>query len=557
MNVDIPAPTGGWNARDDFAAMDLTDAIDLKNIVPENGYCRSRGGSKYFYERSKEFTNEGEINTLVVFDNGIDNLLISCSGNSIYNATDATAPVELKSNQGSDYYDTMMFKRRLIMCNGVDTPQIYEGHLETIDMVATLEDSNGEVSGKTIANIIGCNQYKGRAFYWLDKEQRFFYADFAGAFQGLLKEFDLSQQVKKGGAIESIFTFARDTGSGLDDYLVVMFNTGECLLYQGDDPGSSENWSLVQRHNIGKLVNNRSVCQKGGDNLLITSEGLVNFSLAIQGLPAQHENHTGSKIVNAFTRSFKLHQYKDNWEINYFPEFNFIIANVPYRPSDIFSLADTEFRQFILNTSTGAWCKFTDLNATTWTVFNGMLLFGDVHGNIIQAEKGTNDLGNYITCKAITAFSAFEQMGKWKKCTGAGITCNFPYKKQIGIKILKDFDQTKRLILPYPSDPLPVDEFVSDWDIAIWDVDTWDDIDPDASAIWDTAIWDVDKWYIKNKVFEFEHILNKEKLDFTRTLFYPAIGKGYVLAIKLKLHTRATEFQWYNSIMRLKLGGRK
>lgn len=42
--IAIPAPVGGWNARDALDAMPPTDAVKLVNWIPRAGYVQSRGG---------------------------------------------------------------------------------------------------------------------------------------------------------------------------------------------------------------------------------------------------------------------------------------------------------------------------------------------------------------------------------------------------------------------------------------------------------------------------------------------------------------------------------
>lgn len=556
MKIAIPAPTGGLNARDDYAAMEFNHAVRLNNIVPENGYCRSRGGSLTY---TSGFN--GAINTLTVYDDGLDSKFIACESGNIWDVSDPENKVLLKSGSTNDYYDTMMFTKKLVMVNGVDTPQIYNGGATTTDMVATLEDVGGVIAGISISDIIGCEIYKGRAFYWLEDEQRFFYADFAGSFQGVLKEFKLDSQAKKGGAIVSIFTHARDTGSGLDDYLVIMFNTGECLVYEGNDPASATDWGLVQRYSIGKLISPRSVIQKGGDNLLATNEGLINFSLSIQGASAQNENHTGSMVVNAIRSAAKQQGDKPNWEVNYFPEHSFIIVNVPSSIVDQLKVGqwgmgkwshakwgtsydpyENKYTQLVLNSSTGAWCTFTGLNATTWAAYKDGLYFGDYAGNIIKAETGTNDNQDYIESQAITAFSDFGSQGSWKKATGAGLTCNYPFKSSVSFKVLSDYDTTKDFNATKPIDPFP-----AKWSVAKWGLDKWGVADANPSpAIWGVGRWSYNKWGIG-----YGFNINK-----TQTFFYPAQGKGYTLALILKLFTRTTEFQWYSSVIRLKKGDR-
>lgn len=42
--VAIPAPVGGWNARDALDKMPETDAVKLVNWIPRGSYVQSRGG---------------------------------------------------------------------------------------------------------------------------------------------------------------------------------------------------------------------------------------------------------------------------------------------------------------------------------------------------------------------------------------------------------------------------------------------------------------------------------------------------------------------------------
>src|SRR5512147_3304658 len=42
--VTIPAPYGGWNARDSLTAMPPTDAIRLENFIPDTQGVRTRDG---------------------------------------------------------------------------------------------------------------------------------------------------------------------------------------------------------------------------------------------------------------------------------------------------------------------------------------------------------------------------------------------------------------------------------------------------------------------------------------------------------------------------------
>src|SRR5262249_7225392 len=46
--VSVPAPTGGWNARDSLPQMGATDAIYLDNFIPDAEGVQQRRGSSVF-----------------------------------------------------------------------------------------------------------------------------------------------------------------------------------------------------------------------------------------------------------------------------------------------------------------------------------------------------------------------------------------------------------------------------------------------------------------------------------------------------------------------------
>ena len=61
----LPAPVGGWNARDSLANMNPTDAVTLNNLFPGVSSVALRGGYK------KHATGmTGQIESLLVYNAG-------------------------------------------------------------------------------------------------------------------------------------------------------------------------------------------------------------------------------------------------------------------------------------------------------------------------------------------------------------------------------------------------------------------------------------------------------------------------------------------------------
>ena len=80
--ASIPAPVGGWNARDSIANMEPMDAVQLTNFFPSVSNIVLRGG----------FVNwvtgiSGQVQTLVNYSTGVANKLFAWAGGSICDVT--------------------------------------------------------------------------------------------------------------------------------------------------------------------------------------------------------------------------------------------------------------------------------------------------------------------------------------------------------------------------------------------------------------------------------------------------------------------------------------
>lgn len=90
----IPAPVGGWNARDAFDKMEATDAIKLVNWVPRGGYVQTRGGFGTF-----QTGLGGPVETLASFQ-GNASLLLAAAGGAFWDVT--VTPFQLATGFKSD-----------------------------------------------------------------------------------------------------------------------------------------------------------------------------------------------------------------------------------------------------------------------------------------------------------------------------------------------------------------------------------------------------------------------------------------------------------------------
>jgi hypothetical protein len=83
-----------------------------------------------------------------------------------------------------------------------------------------------------------------------------------------------------------------------------------------------------------------------------------------------------------------------------------LIMNVP--------VSSTLSYQYVMNTITGAWCRFLGWNASCWALFNDQIYFGSPEG-VCLAWDGQSDNGNNINGEALQAFSYFNSPGQLKR----------------------------------------------------------------------------------------------------------------------------------------------
>jgi hypothetical protein len=72
----------------------------------------------------------------------------------------------------------------------------------------------------------------------------------------------------------------------------------------------------------------------------------------------------------------------------HYPQGSYALFNIP--------ITSTTAIQYVVNSQTGAWTKFTNQNASSWAAYNGDLYFGGQGGIVYKADTGTDDNGANI-----------------------------------------------------------------------------------------------------------------------------------------------------------------
>jgi hypothetical protein len=156
--------------------------------------------------------------------------------------------------------------------------------------------------------------------------------------------------------------------------------------------------------------------------------------------------------------------YADNfgWEFVIYPRGTMALLNVPVQESD------TQ-QQFVMNTLTGAWCRFTGINANCWAVFGDRLYFGGNDGAAYHADTGALDIGVPVDAIGQTAYSFYRSPGTVKHWTMIQTLVTSDTSGAVpSVGVSTDFKDNATLTTPAPA---TVD--VAQFDEAVWDSDVF------------------------------------------------------------------------------------
>lgn len=390
----LPAPVGGWNARDSLAQMSPTDAIQLDNWFPSESSVDTRGGCS-----SHATGATGTIKTLAVY-NEMDGTssMYGYTASGIYDVSSAGAVGASKLARTNGKHQWTMFgdgsSNWLIAVNGVDAPAYYDGSAWT----AVTGVTTPALTGLTTTNIIGVCVFKGRLIF-IEKDSLSFWYLAAGAAGGALTEFDLSGEAPKGGYLMACGTWTRDAGSGPDDFFVAITSEGEAIVYQGTDPSSSTTWAKVGSYTTGKPLGRRCLIQYGPELVVLVEQGIFRLSSLLSSGDERAEKALTWKIHGEHVSAARDYGTVFGWKAIAFPRRNALLINVP-------RAEDGVHVQHVMNMTTRQWCRFTGWDAEDFAVYNGDLYFSDGTA-VYKAWDGTSDNNSNITYTSRHAFQRF------------------------------------------------------------------------------------------------------------------------------------------------------
>jgi hypothetical protein len=291
-----------------------------------------------------------------------------------------------------------------------------------------------------------------------------------GQVAGVLEVFDFGPQFKSGGSLEALTSWTVDGGDGIDDKLVVFGGGGDLLIYQGTDPSSATDFSMVGRWFYGiPPYGRRFFSDYGGDTVIVSARGLVFLSELLQfGGKFKDFHNASGKINQVIAASVARTRSQPYWEVLYLFAEQLILFNTPDT-----SVSFDQQLVYEINSNGFAW--FTGMKMNTVTFFDDSPYFGTSDGYVCQALVGRTDgelldgtPGQTLEGEVQTAWQGQPDPSVFKRYLMVE-----PYFISTGppsVKVQVNIDWSFTGTAGSPGFVQPED---SVWDTGLWDVARW------------------------------------------------------------------------------------
>lgn len=497
VTASVPAPVGGWNARDSIANMPPEDAVSLVNLFPSTSDVMLMKGWDGGYATG--LPNQTE--SLLVYNGGGTSEMYAVSGGSFYDVSSPGAVgAPVVTGQSNSRWQSANISTSggnfMMSVNGVDDSLLYDG----------ASFAAATFTGVAVDEVSNVTLFKNRLWFIERQSLNAWYLP-VDSIAGLAVKFPLGGIARKGGYLVSFIGWTIDAGEGVDDYFAFITSQGEVIVYKGGDPSTATDWFLQGVWTMGAPIGaERCVHKYGGDVMYLCVDGLVPMSQALLSSRTQQRVAITDKIVTAMNDAILAYGANFGWETVFYPKGQMILLNVPVSTG-----ANQE--QYVMNTDTKSWGQFIIYPANCFAVFNDDLYFG---GNLYVAKAwtGTDNNGANITGNVQQSFNYFGARGQLKLFKMIRPTFSTDGSPAVALTINVDYQ-----------DEAP---------------DAAASFSPDTASAWDSALWDVGIWGGGlNVVAEWQTVGNI----------------GYCGALRMQIESKGIEVHWQVTDYIMEKGG--
>ena len=261
------------------------------------------------------------------------------------------------------------------------------------------------ITGINSNKFVNVNLFKNRLYFTEKDSLNAWYLPL-DSIGGLASPLYFGGIARNSGYLQAMGTWTLDAGQGADDYAVFVTSMGEVLVYNGTDPDQVDQWALKGVWQLGQTFNRRCFFKWSGDLLLLTQDGLVPLSSALQSSRLDPRVNLTDKIYYAVSQAATLYFANFGWQINYFASENMLILSIP---------TSVGMEQFVMHTITKSWARFTGIQAYCWEVSGDNDMHFGGNGIVGTFYTALSDNGQNITATAQQAYSYFDSPGQLKR----------------------------------------------------------------------------------------------------------------------------------------------
>lgn len=395
----IPAPVKGWNTNESIANMDPLAAIFLDNFFPRTSDVMLRKGRQLL----ATLPVGEEVRTLVGYKSTAAAVReFAISQNAIWDITAPAAPVSVSPVTKADWTFeniTTAGGSFILGCNGQDEMKLFDGTVWT-DLNAV---STPAITGILTEEVTNISRFKSRIIL-CKKDSLSFYFLPVNSIGGAASEFPLGTVFTKGGYLVATATWTIDGGNGPDDYFIAVTSEGEIAVYVGTDPSSASTFNKVGTFQLPPPVGRRCFIQLDDDLLLMTQGAVFPLSKSLGRGNADPREAISNPISRAYAEATM--QFKDlfGWQGTFFPDATMLLLNIPVLNYTSAGQNIVYSQQYVMNTTTKAWCRFVNWNAECFLAFDQKLRSA-LHNQVWDCWTGEADDEALIVGSAKQAFN--------------------------------------------------------------------------------------------------------------------------------------------------------
>ena len=531
VTASVPAPIGGWNARDSVAEMNPLDAVVLNNFFPTPSQIQLRKG---YTQYATGIT--GQVDTLMQYSGGATSKLFAAAGSVIYDVSTTGTATSVVSGQGSDRLQYVNVSTTggnfLTAVNGTDAALIYDGTnwikyatISTAQTISNLTSSgttctlvtsaaHGLVTGNQVT-ITGASpsQYNGTFRITVTNGTTFTYTALSAPATSPASPLGSYTVAKFITGVNSsnlihinlhkdrLYFVEKDTLNFW--YLGVNAISGAATSYplgaiarNGGYIMAMGTWTLDAGYGVDDYAvfitnNGEAIVFKGSDPSDPTDWSLIGVWQLGQVFARRcFFKFAGDLLLITQDGIIPLASALQSSRLD--PRIN-ITDKIYYAVSEAADLYNAEFgwqihyyakqnmlifnipviggqQQYVMHNITKAWASFSGINATCFEVYDENMYFGG-NGFVGRFWDGLSDNDQNIKASCQQAYSYFDARGQLKRFTMVRpilFTDNGLPTVLCGINT--DFD-TQNNVGQVSFNPALVS--VGIWDVGLWDENDW------------------------------------------------------------------------------------